>query len=794
MSISPVKFATAFERLRGQLGAIQSESARLQLLMRFWPEIKAVKGNQTFSGFVEEYNGLLAKALTAAAITDLDADGLAQLESQIADLTAVEIGADKMAAVKMGRARLLLYLGETEAGVAAAAEAANVKYEPAEQSAAGRHRSEFERFEQAYNALPETELKRQLQPILEDWQSRREAVHHDRAVCVFVAKGTAEGNSDGRLRVLRARVEPASKAAPGDQVTFDNQIRTPQDPFVGSAYAALAAVRGYLAESGYSGRAKSHLNAHFTVEDSGETFTGDSIGLAIALLTYTQLLQLEVERQDRFLSAEVAYTGAVSPEGEILPVSDESIGAKVKRVFHSPVRFLVLPQANYPAARSALDELEAAYPRRNLTLIPVRHLADCLNDHNVVRSQKVCIGEYVARRAAKYSRMTAVQVAMLGVVGYLLLAVISPKNFWPWFDTRIAEVKISGAQFKALNTNGNVLFVSRVYSDALAGGVLRSDNQSGVESCYPCDPDDDGDDELVFMATSKSNSLRSLDFYESDGTRMWSKDLFRLTSYPGDVADDNVAANCSYSPLGFYPFLSLNSGLCFLTMSVASNPFRCQLLLFNTRGEVIGGPYIHTGQFSGAELQLDINGDGQLEFIRGGTNNRMQRAVVVVIDITHVGGVSPPWDNELFIKSGLERGQQLRYVSFPGTRLTSGKGVKNWVVNIQVDSLSQARYRVGVKEGDGLTACAVTLSYSERPEALPGIIYLLDSNFIPIRAEFSDHDFDLLNATLLGIGAEPYASADSLASQLTREVQVYFGNTLVHQASAGLSFYGGTEP
>ncbi|MCC6964564.1 MAG: hypothetical protein IT585_15030, partial [candidate division Zixibacteria bacterium] len=177
MSISPVKFATAFERLRNQLGAIQSESARLQLLMTFWPEIKAVEGNQTFSGFVEEYGRLLAMALTAAAIADLDADGLAQLESQIADLRAVDIGADKIAAVKLGRARLLLYLGETEAGVAAVARAADLQYEPSEHCAGGRLRDEFERFEQAYNALPETDLKRHLQPILEDWQARREAVH-----------------------------------------------------------------------------------------------------------------------------------------------------------------------------------------------------------------------------------------------------------------------------------------------------------------------------------------------------------------------------------------------------------------------------------------------------------------------------------------------------------------------------------------------------------------------------------------------------------------------------------------
>lgn len=670
MSISPVKFATAFERLRTQLGAIQSESARLQLLMTFWPEIKAVRGNQTFSGFVEEYNGLLAKALTAAAITDLDADGLAQLESQIADLTAVEIGADKMAAVKMGRARLLLYLGETEAGVAAAAEAANVKYEPAEQSAAGRHRSEFERFEQAYNALPETELKRQLQPILEDWQARREAVHHDRAVCVFVAKGASDDNSDGRMRILRAQIEPASKAAPGDQVTFDNQIRTPQDPFVGSAYAALAAVRGYLAESGYSGRAKSHLNAHFTVEDSGETFTGDSIGLAIALLTYTQLLQLELERQDRFLSAEVAYTGAVSPEGEILPVSDESIGAKVKRVFHSPVRFLVLPQANYPAARSALDELGAAYPRRSLTLIPVRHLADCLNDHNVVRSQKVCIGEYVARRAAKYSRMTKVQVPLLVVLGYLMLAIIDPRAFWLFFDRNPAFVlpDLESGSIVAFNADSTQLW-SHKFSASFTSP--ESDTAGIVKHMRAIDINGDGDNEVLVIPPNQDDVEENswLYYFNRRGKIMFKRYLSIPNQYPGDT-DSTVYHNFALYPVRFADTMYI------ITIATQVSPARTHIRLWSNQGDSIWW-FINAG---GADLKAmkDLDGDGSDELIFSGYNNRLGCAAFFALNRYTESGASPPFTDIDYPLSRVRRARTYAYLTIPPSDVCSVEGRTNY--------------------------------------------------------------------------------------------------------------------
>ncbi len=740
MSISPVKFAMAFERLRTQLGAVQSESARLQLLMTFWPEIMAVEGNQTFNGFVEEYGGLLAKALTAAAIADLDADGLAQLESQIADLRAVDIGADKIAVVKLGRARLLLYLGETEAGIAAAAKAAELQYEIPEHSAGGRLRDEFERFEQAYNALPESDLRRHLQPILEDWQARREAVHHDRAVCVFVAKGTAEGNSDGRLRVLRARVEPASKAAPGDQVTFDNQIRTPQDPFVGSAYAALAAVRGYLAEASYSGRAKGHLNAHFTVEDSGETFTGDSIGLAIALLTYTQLLQLEVERQDRFLSAEVAYTGAVSPEGEILPVSDESIGAKVKRVFHSPVRFLVLPQANYPAARAALEQLEAAYPRRSLTLIPVRHLADCLNDHNVVRSQKVCIGEYVARRAAKYGRMTTVQAAtILVVVGYLLLCLTYPKA-WPWFDWNPQELKLMDNRIIALNAGGQFLWDYNFATPL----ELAADNWAIA------DLDSDGRNEVLVVpyrfGLGYSESNGRLFVFSSSGDTLFTRDGIVRGVYPSSglgASGDSIPTEGACVYVRQYRGRSI-----VITCVAASSPARGFVKFWNSAGDQTG-QYVNSG-YAFCIAFSDFDGDGIEEALIKGTNNRLNCTTLFTLDPLTADGVSPPYilgvsDGKPLDLRGVSRGTQKKMVFLPPSELLQIYGKQPYQTDDRFREMPDETIELWLGEGS-----------EDRPIQL---IYVLDRN-LRVRSVFASDSYNLAYKQAVAEGKLPSRSIE----------------------------------
>ena len=183
----------------------------------------------------------------------------------------------------------------------------------------------------------------------------------------------------------------------------------------------------------------------------------------------------------------------------------------------------------------------------------------------------------------------------------------------------------------------------------------------------------------------------------------------------------------------------------------------------------------------------DIDGDGQWELIVGGTNNRYQRACLVVIDPTNLSGVSPPYNNDLFLASHMAKGSQLRYVAFPKTELSKGEERKNWVNRIIVSGSSPLSLEVAVVEGSGMVVNGAILNYNDAGD-LPSVTYRLDSNYVPLRAYFADNDFDQLNNLLKLVGKEPYSDRDSLCEALLRDVVVYHGDSIVYHPASGIDF------
>jgi len=311
-----------------------------------------------------------------------------------------------------------------------------------------------------------------LKDILNAWEGERETLSHEWANCLFVEKGdhgrltsvipAKEGihKHRGRLRVLQGRVELFGKSATTDEITFANQIVKPDDRFIGVAYDSLEAVRQVFKASSFKDKASAFYHAHFSIRaggapgrDSTHTFTGDSIGLAVGLVTYTQLLKPEIMRQERFIASDVAFTGGVSPDGAFIPVNKETLSVKVERAFFSPIKYLVLPEGNLIAAKEHLERLKKRYNRRHLRLVPAERLTEVIENHNVIRAEKVCMGEFVVRKAYRYSRMTKVQVPLLVALLLVALAILFPK-WTPWFDWHIARIEVIGNRFRTLNADG----------------------------------------------------------------------------------------------------------------------------------------------------------------------------------------------------------------------------------------------------------------------------------------------------------------------------------------------------
>ncbi|MCK4460977.1 MAG: hypothetical protein KAW46_04200, partial [candidate division Zixibacteria bacterium] len=394
-----------------------------------------------------------------------------------------------------------------------------------------------------------------LQGILAQWEEDALAVEHDRVWCLFVDKDGKGNAATGRMRLLKGTVESvvtkkkADLIGPPDQVAFDNQVKTPDDPFIGVAYDSLKAVRTGLRSAGFAQRAQGSYRAFLSIDGSNRTFTGDSIGLAVSLVAFTQLLKPEVMRQERFIASDIAVTGGINAESRITPVNNDSLAAKIERAFFSHVRHVVLPEANLATARDTVKRLSKQYPRRRLRLVSAAHLDDVLNDRNIIRSEKVCLGAFITKKAARYTRATKVQVPLLiGLlaIAFLLYADYYPK-LWPqsmWFDWNPEYVRLTETGFEALNKDSVALWDIEFECDSI---TERSTYRIG-------DIDGDGKNEVAFMPhapqTAPCESNASLFAYDHSGDLMWRRNGAIFGEYPGDMI-----INVQYipKPIDFVP-------------------------------------------------------------------------------------------------------------------------------------------------------------------------------------------------------------------------------------------------
>jgi hypothetical protein len=477
--------------------------------------------------------------------------------------------------------------------------------------------------------------------------------HHSWWVMQSHPKGRATNDTEAAAK------RPGSVGSP-DQVAFDNQVKTPDDPFIGVAYDSLKAVRTGLRSAGFAQRAQGSYRAFLSVDGSNRTFTGDSIGLAVSLVAFTQLLKPEVMRQERFIASDIAVTGSIDADGHITPVNNDSIAAKIERAYFSHVRYVVLPEANLATARDTVKRLNKQYPRRRLRLVSAAHLDDVLNDRNIIRSEKVCLGAFITKKAARYSRATKVQVPLLLMLLYALICIIYPKA-WVGFDWNPQYVRLTDRGFEALNKDSIPVWDVEYECEGITSA---SKWEIG-------DIDKDSANEIAFAPRATRNlpceANAKVFVYDDDGRELHCLDAIKWGVYPTDsiARPLHVGAQVRFMLHGDCPIL--------ITAVNQDMPSRSHVRFWTVYGDSIGW-YVHNGTVLLDNDECSEVLDTSIVFI--GINNRIGASVVFALPRTGTHGVSPPYkvfDSTLDLTNVL-RGNQSWYAALPKSDLCTFLG------------------------------------------------------------------------------------------------------------------------
>jgi hypothetical protein len=658
MAGSPLQFAKEFARLHGQLAASPPGDSQLLLVLDFWQEMREHLSDSAFRSYFDEYLPLLIQLVEPANLADLNIAELMIVQSALAEIqdvpelvASLEIGS-KLDLVIVALAKVYFYIGAVEEGLAVLSSLpSSLSSEALLDGLESTH--EYVALQTICARATETNhpLAATLNDILNDWQGEREAVYHDRARCLFVERDGSGRFVRGRLRTLVGRVEMFGKSARTDEITFDNVIKTPDDPFVGVAYSALAAVRKVFRAAGLKGQGGSYYHAHFAIADSGQTFTGDSIGLAFGLLAHVQLLRPEVLRLDRLLSGEVAFTGGVDADGKLTAVNDETLGQKIERAFFSPVKYVVLPEASLPAAKQHLCRLRESYPRRNLILIAAERLADIIEDHNVVRSEKVCIGEFVAKKAAKYGRMTKVQVPLLVVLGYLLVCLLYPKA-WVGFDWNPAQARFNVSEESVEVYNRDSV---KLWTNNLSCQLSMDDPSLRTVA----DVDGDGMNEVLYIPPTQQScrDRTTLFCYSHDGSEIF----HRCCVIPYSLGGDSTGALFYAEHINV---VEMAGRPVIITEVARTAPTWSHIRFWSSMGDSLG--YCMNPGGTKFLLAKDLNGDGRKECFFLNYYNPVPCVSLLVLDPGSVQGEVPVFPSSF--PSGKGNGQ-LACILFPVTDL-----------------------------------------------------------------------------------------------------------------------------
>jgi len=657
MTTSPLQFAKDFGKLKSDLASQPAVDLKLLLLIDFWPSLETHHDDKAYRSYFEEYIPLLLHLVSEENLHDLT---LPELEGVLNTLRSVNNvmspddraqAQDKIRLTTICLAKMLFYVGCVDegvmlcAGLTGKASTNSIEYSDLDNlSELNALRVACDRFKDKRPSLYNI-----IKDVLDAWENERGTLSHERANCLFVEKGDQARSWRGRMRVLEGKVELLSKSAKTDQIAFENQIKSPDDPFIGVAYDSLEAARQVFKAKGFKDKAGVYYHAHFSIRDSTHTFTGDSIGLAVGLVTYTQLLKPEIMRQERFIASEVAFTGGVDEDGRLTPVNEETLGVKVERAFFSPVKYLVLPESNLIAAKQHLEKLKKRYNRRRLHLVPAECLSEVIENHNVIRAEKVCMGEFVVRKAYRYSRMTKVQVPLLAALLYLMICLLYTKA-WIGFDRNPQYVRVTKSGFEVLNADSVSLWTKEYDCDS-----ITSESKWEIG-----DLDGDESNEVAFAPMVPRNypseNNASLFVYDDNGNLLFRRHCVILGEYPGDSSLDQF-----YTPEDI-DFIKFRDSIIIISRATRSHPGRMHIKFWNARGDSLGW-YINAGQ-SGADGP-NFSSESGLGLLFLSYNNVTRSACLFALDPFSSFGASPPYTSQDYDLNNVKRGNQIKYVLFP---------------------------------------------------------------------------------------------------------------------------------
>lgn len=453
----------------------------------------------------------------------------------------------------------------------------------------------------------------------------------------------------GNIQALSLKLTTRPDDADEDLLLFNNRTMTFNDLIHQQAQDALTAARNIFFYT--SSKHTPFYKMLFSFPDKNFFYTGDSVGLAMGLLSLAALSFLEKRKYHYKLEQAIAVTGPLDMLGQIRPIDENALKTKLEALFYSPFASTVLPDRNQQSAENIVRELQRKHAKRNLKLLYIEKLDDAIEKSDVVVKEKITWGDKINKRVRrKY---------LIGLTVVLIVLLLGGQRFLSSWDRMPRELKIVGNFLKVFNAGGKELWHYEFQSD------FSSSNQQEISASsiqlYSIIDDLDGDQDLEVLFGIAGSEDKSLDgsiyCFSASGDLLWRFHDHPRMIYGVEEMDDYYRTNKLIS----YDFEG--DGQEEIIVVFTNIPwYPCRLAILNTKGEVIE-EYWHSGYISCMDI-IDIDQDGTGEIVFGGTNNDYDQAILGILEYGFISGHSPVDDNN-YKPQGITKGTERYYLRFP---------------------------------------------------------------------------------------------------------------------------------
>lgn len=372
-------------------------------------------------------------------------------------------------------------------------------------------------------------------------------------------------------------------------------------------------------------------------------YEGNSLGVALTIGFIQELLRYYNLRDAISYENNIISTGSMEEKGEIGEVGEEIISLKVETVFYSMGDIFLIPQKDYAHAEKKINTLLEKYPKRNLTLIPIREINDVIMRRDALKIERQNIIKWSGKKLLK----NKIVVTLL-----FLLVVILSGVYYVNYDDNPSQIEVTKNRYKIKNKSGKILW----YKERMQIEYISNNTDYSWNSMRIIDIDNNGKNEVFLTLLKESYKLF---LFDNKGNEIWS------FSHTDSVASSSENFTGNFEIRGIIDTISQNGRKVIFAYFQHNAYYPSGILTLDlATGKKVNNILWNSGAITGAILE-DWNEDGKKEIIAGGASNGMNSAFLFSIDYDNLEGSSP--SSEDYILQNIRIADYNKYYIFEQT-------------------------------------------------------------------------------------------------------------------------------